>query len=149
MVPGVNHSITGAVGFVGTFAVAPRFKDNFKEDLDWREIYAALCAQGGVNGVTAEEAYKQTSNGRAVLLDVRMERKYNQGHPVNALNVPLYNPIQKWDIPSIIRRAGFAFFGIYGTELNRAFATQALEALPKNKDIYVWVMLRVYCVGCT
>ncbi len=74
---------------------------------------------------------------RGILLDVRMERKYTQGHPVNAVNVPLYIPIQKWDIPSIIRRAGFAFFGIYGTELNREFSTQALSTLPKDKDIYV------------
>lgn len=126
-----------AVGFVGTFAVAPRFREQFKEDLDWREIYAALVQQGGVRTVTAQDAYRQTSGGKAVLLDVRMARKYEQGHAVNAVNVPLYNPISKWDIPSIIRRAGFAFFGIYGTELNRDFAAQAELALAKSKDIYV------------
>lgn len=32
-----------------------------------------------------------------------------------------YLPIQKWDLPSIIRRAGFAAFGVYGTELNPGF----------------------------
>lgn len=52
-----------ALGFVGTFAVAPRYRENFKETLDWREIYAALVAQGGVRTVTAEDAYKQTSSG--------------------------------------------------------------------------------------
>ena len=94
-----------AVGFVGTFAVAPRFREQFKEDLDWREIYAALVQQGGVRTVTASDAYRQTSSGKAVLLDVRMARKYEQGHAANAVNVPLYNPISRWDIPSIIRRA--------------------------------------------
>lgn len=64
-------------------------------------------------------------HSKAVLLDVRLARKYDQAHASGAVNVPLYNPISKWDIPSIIRRAGFAFFGIYGTELNRDFAAQA------------------------
>jgi hypothetical protein len=35
--------------------------------------------------------------------------------PQGSVNVPLYRPILGWDIPSNIRRAGFAFFGVFGT----------------------------------
>jgi hypothetical protein len=41
-------------------AVAPKFKDSFKEDLDWREIYQALAATG-VKQVTAAEAYAKSN----------------------------------------------------------------------------------------
>jgi len=37
-------------------AVAPKFKDSFKEDMDWREIYQTLAATG-VKQVDAAEAY--------------------------------------------------------------------------------------------
>lgn len=50
-----------------------------------------------------------------MLLDVRLGSKYENGHAAGSLSAPLYLPIQAWDVPSIIRRAGFAFFGIYGT----------------------------------
>jgi hypothetical protein len=56
-----------------------------------------------------------THSGGAVLLDVRLINKYEASHAAGSLSTPLYNPIQKWDLPSILRRAGFAFFGIYGT----------------------------------
>jgi hypothetical protein len=54
-------------------------------------------------------------SGGAVLVDVRLVNKYEAGHAAGSFSIPLYNPIQSWDLPSIIRRAGFAFFGIYGT----------------------------------
>lgn len=126
----------GALSFVGTFFVAPRFRDNFKEPLDWKEIYTGLVSKGGVRTVSAREAYDKTRRG-AVLVDVRLADKYDKGHPQGAVNVPLYKPIQNWDIASNIRRAGFAFFGIFGTELNMDFAEDALAAVPKNKDLYV------------
>lgn len=56
-----------------------------------------------------------TCSGAAVLLDVRLVNKYESCHAAGSLSTPLYHPIQKWDLPSTIRRAGFAFFGIYGT----------------------------------
>lgn len=62
-------------------------------------------------------------SGSAVLLDVRLGNKYEASHAACSLSTPLYNPIQKWDLPSTLRRAGFAFFGIYGT--GRFQGTQA------------------------
>lgn len=40
-------------------AVAPKFKDSFKEDLDWREIYAALVASD-VKQMDAVDAYAKS-----------------------------------------------------------------------------------------
>ena len=71
-------------------------------------------------------------SGQAILLDVRLGSKYEASHAAGSLSAPLYLPIQKWDVASIIRRAGFAFFGIYGTELNTAFATEVQQRLPKG-----------------
>lgn len=72
-------------------------------------------------------------SGQAVLLDVRLNNKYEASHAEGSLSGPLYLPIQKWDAASIIRRAGFAFFGIYGTELNTAFAEEVQQRLPKGE----------------
>jgi hypothetical protein len=41
-------------------AVAPQFKDSFKEDLDWREIYQSLSASG-VQQIDAADAYAKSS----------------------------------------------------------------------------------------
>ncbi|KAF8060582.1 rhodanese-like domain-containing protein 14 [Scenedesmus sp. PABB004] len=125
----------GGASFVATFFVAPRFKAAFKEDIDWRDIYYALTAAGGVRQVDAADAAARARGGGAVLLDVRLAGKYAAGHAAGAVSAPLYLPIQAWDLPSIIRRAGFAFFGIYGTELNTAFAGDVQRAVPKGKQI--------------
>jgi hypothetical protein len=50
-----NSNSTGA-SFVGTFFVIPRFKDSFKEDLEWRDIYAALSS-AGVKQLQPKEVY--------------------------------------------------------------------------------------------
>jgi len=65
-------------------------------------------------------------SGGAVLVDVRLFNKYEAGHAAGSFSIPLYNPIQSWDLPAIIRRAGFAFFGIYGT------GNCCLGAVPNN-----------------
>jgi hypothetical protein len=55
----------GATSFVGTFFIAPRFKQNFKEDLDWPTIYNELInnKQGKFTTATAKEAYSKTVKG--------------------------------------------------------------------------------------
>jgi hypothetical protein len=45
-----------------------------------------------------------------------------QAHPKDASNVQIYRLIQDWTPYKIVRRAGFAFFGIFkGTEENPNF----------------------------
>eukprot|EP00878_Enallax_costatus_P019678 GHUV01020763.1.p1 GENE.GHUV01020763.1~~GHUV01020763.1.p1 ORF type:complete len:190 (+),score=53.23 GHUV01020763.1:371-940(+) len=89
----------------------------------------------GVKQVDATEAYSRSKSGGAVLVDVRLGNKYESAHAAGSLSIPLYNPIQNWDLASTIRRAGFAFFGIYGTELNTNFADDVLSRIPKGKQI--------------
>ncbi|KAI8477262.1 MAG: Rhodanese-like domain-containing protein [Monoraphidium minutum] len=123
----------GAVSFALTFGVAPLFKKNFKEDVDWKAVYQDLVAGGGVPSVTPAAAYAKRKS--AVLVDVRLGLKYEAGHPEGAASVPLYLPIQSWDPASIIRRLGFSFFGIYGTQLNKDFSEDAAAAIPKGKEV--------------
>lgn len=51
-------NVCAATSFAGTFFVAPRFKDSFKEDVEWRDIHAALSATG-VKSVEAKDAYSK------------------------------------------------------------------------------------------
>jgi hypothetical protein len=59
----VGLGLAGA-SFVGTFFVAPQFKDAFKEELDWKAIYTALQQAGGVQQLDAGDAAAQS--GRCV-----------------------------------------------------------------------------------
>ena len=65
-------------------------------------------------------------------MDVRLARKFAQGAMPGSVNFPLYQPISGWGLPANIRRAGFAFFGIYGTERNARWLEQVEEAVPKG-----------------
>lgn len=42
--------------FAGTFFVIPRFKESFKEDVAWQDIYKYLKQDGGVKGISAPQA---------------------------------------------------------------------------------------------
>jgi hypothetical protein len=61
-VTNATYATLGLAGasFVGTFFVAPRFKDSFKEDIDWRDMYKELVAAGGVASVTPREAFNKS-----------------------------------------------------------------------------------------
>lgn len=54
-----TFGLAGA-SFVGTFFVAPQFKELFKEDLDWKEIYQTLQRNGGVKQIDATEAAEKS-----------------------------------------------------------------------------------------
>jgi len=120
-----------------TFGVAPRFRQLFKEDVDWKQIFAELSDEG-VETVSMEEAARLVAQAPPDLavLDVRPSADFEGLRPPGlatsggvVVNVPLYLPITKTDAPSLIRRAAFAFFGIAGTEPNPDFDAQALAAL--------------------
>uniref|UniRef100_A0A7S0RVU8 Rhodanese domain-containing protein n=1 Tax=Chlamydomonas leiostraca TaxID=1034604 RepID=A0A7S0RVU8_9CHLO len=120
-----------AATFLTTFFVLPKLYD---KNTDWNQMLVQLRGNG-VPSVTPAEAAKRA--GRSVLLDVRLPAKYEEWHGPKAVNVPLYLPIQKWDLPSIIRRAGFAAFGVYGTELNPGFAEGVAAVAGKGREVLV------------
>ncbi|GAX77226.1 hypothetical protein CEUSTIGMA_g4672.t1 [Chlamydomonas eustigma] len=127
---------SGLALFGTTFFIIPQFKELFRESLTWSEIYEYLVSDGRVKPLTPEAAYAKANKKGAVLVDVRLEQKYSAGHAAGSLSVPLYRPIQGWDLPSTIRRIGFSFFGIYpATELNPDFIDVAQETLQKGKEI--------------
>lgn len=144
-----------------------------QEEDDWKTIYNSLMESGGVTTITAEQAKAKRG---AVIVDVRLANKAQNGMAAGSISIPLYQvtrgyescmiipsrlslspmllgwnphhpfpcfslfirqPIQAWDLPSTIRRAGFAFFGIYGTERNPGFIEEALAKVPKNKEVIV------------
>ena len=37
-------------------------------------------------------------------MDVRLEDRYNESNGAGSVSVPLYRPIQGWDVPSTLRR---------------------------------------------
>jgi hypothetical protein len=65
-------------------------------------------------------------------MDTRLARNFAQDAMARAMNFPLYQPIQGWDLASNIRRAAFAFFGIYGTERNKDWLQQVEASVPKG-----------------
>jgi hypothetical protein len=65
-------------------------------------------------------------------MDVRLARKFEQGSMKNSVNFPLYQPIAGWGVAANIRRAGFAFFGMFGTERNKEWLSQVEALVPKS-----------------
>ena len=126
----------GAASFAGTFFVAPLFRDKFKEAAPWEKIYEALSKQG-VASVSPAEVSKRRG---AVLLDVRLSDAVAKRSVQRALSVPLYVPIQNWDVFSNVRRVAFAFFGLAGTELNPSFVDDVVAATKGNKNAELVVM---------
>jgi hypothetical protein len=121
---------TSAVGFFATFFVAPRFREQFKENDPWESIYPVLVKQG-VSPIKPADAAKRRG---ALLLDVRLSEAVAKASVPRAVAVPLYVPIQKWDVFSNVRRVAFAFFGIAGTELNPEFLSGVDAATKGNKN---------------
>lgn len=65
------------------------------------------------------------------IIDVRPAGQYEAGFIQGSINVPLYQPIEGWEQRKILRRLGFALFGVFnGTEINPNFMQQLQEAAP-------------------
>ncbi len=65
------------------------------------------------------------------IIDVRPVDQYQSGFIQDSINVPLYQPIEGWDQRQILRRLGFALFGVFnGTEINPNFLEEMAQAAP-------------------
>eukprot|EP00898_Chlorokybus_atmophyticus_P005425 jgi/Chlat1/5884/Chrsp4S00495 len=88
----------------------------------WRAMHEALTANEGFESMTPEQAVATLDNASVVVVDIRPADEYAESHAAGAVNVPLFRPITEWTPWKILRRAGFAFFGIFnGTEENPEF----------------------------
>eukprot|EP00270_Netrium_digitus_P014184 TRINITY_DN4784_c0_g1_i1.p1 TRINITY_DN4784_c0_g1~~TRINITY_DN4784_c0_g1_i1.p1 ORF type:complete len:273 (+),score=41.16 TRINITY_DN4784_c0_g1_i1:109-819(+) len=110
---------------------------NSVEKVEWTEKRAVLL-QNKVKGVSPQEAKKLVATEGYVILDVRPAGEFKEGRPEGAKNVEIYRLIKNWTAWDILRRAGFAFFGIFnGTEENPDFLAGVAAAglTPASKII--------------
>lgn len=106
-------------------------------DEDWKTKREVLL-QKRVRSVDVKEALRLQNENNFVILDVRPEAEYKEGHPPGAINVQIYRLIKEWTAWDIARRAAFAFFGIFsGTEENPEFIEIVESKLDKDAKIIV------------
>ncbi|KAJ8446241.1 hypothetical protein Cgig2_016012 [Carnegiea gigantea] len=91
-----------------------------------------------VRSVEVKEALRLLNENNFVMLDVRPEAEFKEGHAPGAINVQIYRLIKEWTAWDIARRAAFAFFGIFsGTEENPNFLPEVEAKIDKNAKIIV------------
>ncbi|KAL9237443.1 hypothetical protein vseg_011990 [Gypsophila vaccaria] len=104
---------------------------------EWK-VKREVLLQKKVKTVDVKEALRLQKENNFVILDVRPEADYKEGHPPGAVNVQIYRLIKEWTAWDIARRAAFAFFGIFsGTEENPNFIEEVESKLDKNAKIIV------------
>ncbi|XP_051143136.1 rhodanese-like domain-containing protein 14, chloroplastic [Andrographis paniculata] len=104
---------------------------------DWKTKRKVLLEKK-VRSVEAKEALRLQNENNFVILDVRPEAEFKEGHPKGAINVQVYRLIKEWTAWDIARRAAFAFFGIFsGTEENPEFLQIVESKLSKDSKIIV------------
>jgi len=123
------------VSFLAAFLVAPQFQSTLKEEETWKDIYETLKSQG-INTASADEAVKKCERN-GILLDVRMENKFQEKSLPGAVNIPLYRPIQLTNPVAILRALAFAFFGVSNSERTPGWLDTVKEEIPSNKPVYI------------
>ncbi|XP_058182310.1 rhodanese-like domain-containing protein 14, chloroplastic [Rhododendron vialii] len=104
---------------------------------EWK-IKREVLLQKKVRSVDVKEALRLQKENNFVILDVRPEAEFKEGHPPGAINVQIYRLIKEWTAWDIARRAAFAFFGIFsGTEENPEFIQLVESKLDKSSKIIV------------
>ncbi|CAG7887873.1 hypothetical protein IGI04_001739 [Brassica rapa subsp. trilocularis] len=132
---GVRSSATSSS--LLTIRSAATKPDKPAAEVDWRQK-RELLLEKRVRGVDVKEALRLQKENNFVILDVRPEAEYKEGHPPGAINVEMYRLIREWTPWDIARRLGFAFFGIFsGTEENPEFIQSVEAKLDKEAKIIV------------
>ncbi|KAL2921761.1 Rhodanese-like domain-containing protein 14 chloroplastic [Bienertia sinuspersici] len=104
---------------------------------EWK-VKREVLVKNKVRSVEVKEALRLQKENNFVMLDVRPEAEYKEGHPPGAINVQVYRLIKEWTAWDIARRAAFAFFGIFsGTEENPNFLQEVESKIDKNAKIIV------------
>ncbi|CAF2150381.1 unnamed protein product [Brassica napus] len=132
---GVRSSATSSS--LLTIRSAATKPDKPAAEVDWRQK-RELLLEKRVRGVDVKEALRLQKENNFVILDVRPEAEFKEGHPPGAINVEMYRLIREWTPWDIARRLGFAFFGIFsGTEENPEFIQSVEAKLDKEAKIIV------------
>ncbi|GMI95467.1 hypothetical protein like AT4G27700 [Hibiscus trionum] len=106
-------------------------------ELEWK-VKRELLLEKRVRSVDAKEAFRLQKENNFVILDVRPEAEFKEGHATGSANVQIYRLIKEWTAWDIARRAAFAFFGIFaGTEENPEFMQTVESKFSKNAKIIV------------
>ncbi|KAL4430353.1 hypothetical protein ABPG77_002159 [Micractinium sp. CCAP 211/92] len=95
------------------------------------ELISKTLKKNGVSFVTADAVEAAIKRGTPVI-DIRPSNEFQRGRIPGSVNCCFYQPIEGWSPDKIIRRAGFAFFGVYGTEANPDFVEEVAAAAPKK-----------------
>ncbi|XP_052184290.1 rhodanese-like domain-containing protein 14, chloroplastic [Diospyros lotus] len=104
---------------------------------DWKTKREYLL-QKKVRSVEVKEALRLQKENNFLILDVRPEAEFKEGHPPGAINIQIYRLIKEWTAWDIARRAAFAFFGIFsGTEENPEFLKSVESQIDKTSKIIV------------
>lgn len=104
---------------------------------EWK-VKREVLLQNKVRSVDVKEALRLQKENNFVILDVRPEAEFKEGHPPGAFNVQVYRLIKEWTAWDIARRAAFAFFGIFsGTEENPNFLQEVESKIDKTAKIIV------------
>ncbi|XP_077248489.1 rhodanese/Cell cycle control phosphatase superfamily protein [Tasmannia lanceolata] len=104
---------------------------------DWKTKREYLLEKR-VRSVDVKEALRLQKENNFIILDVRPEAEFKEGHPPGAINVQIYRLIKEWTAWDIARRAAFAFFGIFsGTEENPEFIQSVESKIDKSSKVIV------------
>ncbi|KAH9606502.1 hypothetical protein KSS87_016446 [Heliosperma pusillum] len=126
---------TASMGFSVRNAATKPAKSPAEEE--WK-VKREVLLKKKVKTVDVKEALRLQNENNFVILDVRPEADFKEGHPPGAINVQIYRLIKEWTAWDIARRAAFAFFGIFsGTEENPNFIQEVESKLDKNAKIIV------------
>lgn len=94
----------------------------------WEAMYK-LLTENNVRSVVSSDIEGLKGRG-AIIIDVRPGTEFEAGHIEGSVNVSLYQPITGNTPRQVLRKAGYAFFGIFnGTEANENFESELKEAV--------------------
>jgi len=93
------------------------------------EIISNTLKEKKVKFISAQEVKFAAERGIPII-DVRPKSEYAKGHIKGAANVQYYRLIEGWSAWKTLRRIGFTFFGVVGTEPNTDFLNQAAAVVP-------------------
>ncbi|KAL4419871.1 hypothetical protein ABPG75_006969 [Micractinium tetrahymenae] len=95
------------------------------------ELISKTLKKSGVSFVTADAVEAALKRGTPVV-DIRPSNEFSRGRIPGSVNCCFYQPIEGWSPEKIVRRVGFSFFGVYGTEANPDFVDEVAAAVPKK-----------------